>query len=215
MGVSGLAGDPAYPPRQGAATSTLADRQDRDEGCSGHEQARLALVARTKRNSFSSLWWAQPVRPPRHVSDWLCGWGQGFNRSHPLAPGAGKWRPVDYRRPCARNHCKRRRLGDRRDLSRPQRARAAAGGGGGDRLCNGVGTPRLLLLSKSAKFPDGLANSSGLVGKNLMMHPYAAVTGISTNRWKVGSGPPDRPFSRCNSTRPMQNAASCAARSGR
>ncbi len=43
---------------------------------------------------------------------------------------------------------------------------------------NGVGTPRLLLLSKSALFPDGLANSTGLVGKNLMHHPIAAVSGI-------------------------------------
>ncbi len=40
---------------------------------------------------------------------------------------------------------------------------------------NGVGTPRLLLLSKSKHFPDGLANSSGLVGKRLMMHPFSAV----------------------------------------
>jgi choline dehydrogenase-like flavoprotein len=43
--------------------------------------------------------------------------------------------------------------------------------------CNGVGTPRLLLNSKSSRFPDGLANSSGLVGKNLMFHPYAQVYG--------------------------------------
>jgi choline dehydrogenase-like flavoprotein len=43
---------------------------------------------------------------------------------------------------------------------------------------NGIGTPRLLLLSTSARFPDGLANSSGLVGKNLMHHPIAAVSGI-------------------------------------
>lgn len=34
----------------------------------------------------------------------------------------------------------------------------------------GVETPRLLLLSQSSKFPHGLANSSGLVGKNLMLH---------------------------------------------
>ena len=33
---------------------------------------------------------------------------------------------------------------------------------------NGAETPRLLLLSKSNLFPDGLANSSGLVGKFLM-----------------------------------------------
>ena len=36
-------------------------------------------------------------------------------------------------------------------------------------LCaNGVETPKLLLMSKSKQFPDGLANSSGLVGKYLM-----------------------------------------------
>ena len=34
--------------------------------------------------------------------------------------------------------------------------------------CNGVGTPRLLLNSAGGK---GLSNSSGLVGKNLMLHP--------------------------------------------
>ena len=36
---------------------------------------------------------------------------------------------------------------------------------------NGLGTPRLLLNSKSSQFPQGLANGSGLVGKNLMAHP--------------------------------------------
>ncbi len=44
--------------------------------------------------------------------------------------------------------------------------------------CNGVGTPRILLNSKSTAYPDGLANSSGLVGKNLMFHPYAAIMGV-------------------------------------
>ena len=38
-------------------------------------------------------------------------------------------------------------------------------------LCaNGAETPRLLLNSKSNQFPDGLANSSGLVGKYLMFN---------------------------------------------
>ena len=44
--------------------------------------------------------------------------------------------------------------------------------------CNGVGTARLLLNSKSGKFPTGLANSNGLVGKNLMHHPCGGVIGI-------------------------------------
>ncbi|MFK7835720.1 MAG: GMC family oxidoreductase [Sulfitobacter sp.] len=43
---------------------------------------------------------------------------------------------------------------------------------------NGIGTPRLLLNSTSKQFPDGLANSSGLVGKNLMFHPYASIQGV-------------------------------------
>jgi choline dehydrogenase-like flavoprotein len=43
---------------------------------------------------------------------------------------------------------------------------------------NGIGTPRLLLLSKSERHPDGLANSSGLVGRNLMFHPVAAISGF-------------------------------------
>jgi len=43
---------------------------------------------------------------------------------------------------------------------------------------NGIGTARLLLASTSSQFPDGIANSSGLVGKRLMLHPYVAVTGF-------------------------------------
>lgn len=43
--------------------------------------------------------------------------------------------------------------------------------------CGPVESARLLLLSKSARFPNGLANSSGLIGKNLISHPRATVTG--------------------------------------
>ena len=38
---------------------------------------------------------------------------------------------------------------------------------------NGAETPRLLLLSASGKHPEGIANSSGLVGKNLMFNSAA------------------------------------------
>ena len=38
--------------------------------------------------------------------------------------------------------------------------------------CNAIGTPRLLLNSACALFPDGLANRNGLVGKHLMHHGY-------------------------------------------
>lgn len=42
---------------------------------------------------------------------------------------------------------------------------------------NAVGTARLLLNSASSRFPGGLANSSGLVGRNLMVHPWPQVYG--------------------------------------
>jgi choline dehydrogenase-like flavoprotein len=54
---------------------------------------------------------------------------------------------------------------------------------------NGVGTPRLLLLSRSAGFPDGLANSSGLVGRRLMLHPYVTVLGTYEEDLDSTSGP--------------------------
>jgi choline dehydrogenase-like flavoprotein len=41
----------------------------------------------------------------------------------------------------------------------------------------GIGTPRLLLQSVSPSHPHGLANSSGLVGRNLMVHLQTFVVG--------------------------------------
>ena len=55
--------------------------------------------------------------------------------------------------------------------------------------CNGIGTPRLLLASRSERFPGGIANSSGLVGKNLMLHPFAAVIGIFEELLEGWKGP--------------------------
>jgi choline dehydrogenase-like flavoprotein len=43
--------------------------------------------------------------------------------------------------------------------------------------CGGVETPRLLLLSASARYPDGLANSSGAVGRYFTEHLFAGVGG--------------------------------------
>jgi len=54
---------------------------------------------------------------------------------------------------------------------------------------NGVGTPRLLQMSASALFPDGLANSSGLLGKRLMMHPFVGVMGIYEEQLESWLGP--------------------------
>src|ERR1700683_1854013 len=44
--------------------------------------------------------------------------------------------------------------------------------------CNSVETPRLLLLSESARYPRGLANSSDQVGRNFCCHTGGFVWGI-------------------------------------
>ena len=53
-----------------------------------------------------------------------------------------------------------------------QKARAVCVAG------NSIETPRLLLNSASAKYPDGLANSSGQVGKNYMRHMTGSVYAV-------------------------------------
>jgi choline dehydrogenase-like flavoprotein len=50
-----------------------------------------------------------------------------------------------------------------------QKARAVCVAG------NSIESPRLLLNSASSKYPDGLANSSGMVGKNYMRHMTGSV----------------------------------------
>ncbi len=55
--------------------------------------------------------------------------------------------------------------------------------------CNGVGTPRLMLNSQSGRFPNGIANSSALVGRNLMLHPWPVVSGYVDAPVDGGRGP--------------------------
>ncbi len=43
---------------------------------------------------------------------------------------------------------------------------------------NSIESPRLLLNSASSKYPDGLANSSGMVGKNYMRHMTGSVYAV-------------------------------------
>jgi choline dehydrogenase-like flavoprotein len=44
--------------------------------------------------------------------------------------------------------------------------------------CGAIETPRLLLLSESERYPDGLANSSGAVGRYFMEHPGIEASGL-------------------------------------
>jgi choline dehydrogenase-like flavoprotein len=70
---------------------------------------------------------------------------------------------------------------DESGAQQAQRTRAAV-------LCaNGAETPRLLLMSSSSLFPNGLANSSGFVGQNLMFNGSSSTTGLfeePVNAWK-------------------------------
>jgi choline dehydrogenase-like flavoprotein len=59
---------------------------------------------------------------------------------------------------------------DRREHFQPARAVVVC--------ANGAETARLLLMSDGARYPQGLANSSGLVGRNLMFNTYAEVHAV-------------------------------------
>jgi len=61
---------------------------------------------------------------------------------------------------------------DRRRRERFQRARAVV------LSANGAETPRLLLMSASPRFPHGLSNSSGLVGRYLMFNTTSRAHGV-------------------------------------
>jgi choline dehydrogenase-like flavoprotein len=55
--------------------------------------------------------------------------------------------------------------------------------------CSGIGTPRLMLHSKSSSHPHGLGNQSGLLGKHLMLHPLAYVEGVFDEPLQSSIGP--------------------------
>jgi choline dehydrogenase-like flavoprotein len=72
---------------------------------------------------------------------------------------------------------------DAKGTERRQRARAVV------LAANGAETPRLLLLSTSPRHPQGLANSSGLVGRHLMFNGYASVWGTFEHPLNEYKGP--------------------------
>lgn len=53
-----------------------------------------------------------------------------------------------------------------------------------------IETPRLLLNSANSRYPEGLANSSGLVGKYLMAQPNQGVFGTMRDEVRWYKGPP-------------------------
>ena len=176
MGVSGLAGDPAYPPHEpmmpplplGKSGATLGARA---------EQAWLALVAVGQRDRLGGLRGPREVHQSRPLHLGLRAGRQGEHRHHLLARRHPRRRRAAHALPGARDHHQRTRHGVRRHLLRRGRHRAVPACRGGD--------PRLQRRRHRAhsaefgvaRFPNGLANSTGLVGKNLMFHPYARIAG--------------------------------------
>ena len=177
MGVSGLAGDPAYPPHRDYPLPPLPI-------------GRIGMKAAAGMNKLGWHWWPGPNAIPSR--DY-----RGRNRCVRYGtcltgcPHKAKASTDHTHWPLALEHGARLVTGARvREIT--VNAQGLANGAlyidrnGRESLqpagtvilcCNGIGTPRLLLLSTSRHHPAGLANSSGLVGRNLMMHPYAAVSG--------------------------------------
>ena len=55
--------------------------------------------------------------------------------------------------------------------------------------CNGIETPRLLLMAANEKNPNGIANSSDHVGRNMMDHSGFHCTFIAKEPLWIGRGP--------------------------
>jgi glucose dehydrogenase len=54
---------------------------------------------------------------------------------------------------------------------------------------NGIETPKLMLMSTSQDFPNGVGNSSDMVGRNLMDHPGTGITFYADEKLWPGRGP--------------------------
>lgn len=176
MGIAGLAGDPAYPPKEAVMPPIPLGR-------TGETLGRAM-------NGLGWHWWpsdsaiaTQEYRgraPCINLGHCGAGCAQGAKASTDVT----YWAEAMRSRVELRTRCRVSRIETNQD-------RMATGAyyfdaDGQERFqpaemvimaCNGIGTPRILLNSASERFPNGLANSSELVGKNLMLHPYAQIRG--------------------------------------
>lgn len=177
MGVSGLSGDPANPDQSFPLPPLPV-------GVAGR-------VAATGFNRLGWHWWIFGVgflsRPydGRPACDFNA---QGW---YGCGPAARASTDVTYWPKAIRSGAILRTRARVREISVDSRGRARgavyydAQGNVHEQLAhvvvvcaNGIGTPRLLLNSKSRRFPNGLANSSGLVGRGLMLHAGRTVRGV-------------------------------------
>ncbi len=189
MGISGLPGDPAFPENPGPALPPLPI-------------GKVGRKAAQGMNKLGWHWWpavqAIPSRAYRGRSQCvrrgtcmygcpeqakgsmdLTHWPDALSFGARLITGAR----VSQITLDSRGYANGAVYIDREGREQRQRAEVVL------LCCNGIGTPRLLLNSSSSRFPDGLANGSGLVGRNLMMHPFAAVMGYFDEPLESWMGP--------------------------
>ena len=188
MGVSGLAGDPSYPPKQPPLPPLPMGR-----------------VGETLARGFNRLGWHWWPSDSAIISRPYEGRDQCLNLAPCIsgcAQGAKSSTDITYWPAALRGgvelwtHCRVREITlndegmadgviyyDADGEERFQRAEVVI------LACNGVGTPRVLLNSTSSRFPDGLANRSGQVGRNLMFHPAGFVQGVFEERLDGHKGP--------------------------
>jgi len=189
MGISGLAGDPAYPPKDAVMPPVPLGRTG--------ERIGRAM------NQLGWHWWPSDTAmatqeyegraPCINLGHCIAGCAQGAKASTDIT----YWPAAIRQRVELRTRCRVREItvneagmatgaiyydADGHEQFQPAEIVIMA--------CNGIGTPRILLNSTSARFPNGLANSSGLVGKNLMFHPYAMVRGFFDEPLDGYRGPP-------------------------
>jgi choline dehydrogenase-like flavoprotein len=175
LGVSGLAGDPAYPAGEGPPNPPVPIRPFGRRMAKAHNE--LGWHWWPGSNAISTTDYG-PLKPCRQHGTCMQGcpegakastdithWPQALRDGATLVTGArvveiltegGRAAGAVYQ--------------DEQGARHRVHARTVV------MAANGLGTPRLLLASGST--PDGLANSSGLLGRNLMMHPFAAVAGV-------------------------------------
>lgn len=188
MGVSGLAGDPAYPPKQPPLP-----------------HIPLGLVGETVAKGYNKLgwhWWPSDsaiISQPYQGRDKCLNLGpctSGCSQGAKSSVDITYWPPAIRAGVELKTRCRVREVTvddkgmadgviyyDAEGREQHQQAEVVV------MACNGVGTPRILLNSRSELFPDGLANSTGLVGKNLMFHPCGWVQGIFEEKLDSHMGP--------------------------
>ena len=188
IGVSGLGGDPAYPPQ--------------DFDMPPHPMGKGGMQAARGMNKLGWHWWpgtqAIPTAKHKHMAKcvrWgMCEMGcpAGAKASfdlafwpHAIAHGAKLITGARVRMIEAGKDGRANAVIwiDRQGQEHRQKTNAVV------MAANGIGTPRLLLLSASSQHPDGLANSSGLVGKNLMLHPNTESIGLYNEDIESWKGP--------------------------